>query len=149
MPALVTDDGLKLYDSRVICEYLDSLSPTNPLIPASGALRWQCLRTQALADGILDAAVMIVLERRRPNTQQSSAVENRALAAIRRSLSAIKDDLKPITDPLDLGQISIAVALGYLEFRLSDAALPVEGALSAWWLTRKQHPSLLATAPTL
>ncbi len=148
VPALITVDGHHLYDSRVICEYLDSLSPHNPLIPASGPARWQCLRTQALADGILDAAVMIVLERRRPASQQSTPVEQRALNAIRRSVIALERDLKPTDSTFDLSQIAIAVTFGYLEFRFADVDLGLnKSAISTWWSTRREHPSVLATIP--
>jgi glutathione S-transferase len=148
VPALITEDGLHLYDSRVICEYLDSLSPLNPLIPHGGPARWQCLRTQALADGILDAAVMVVLERRRPSSQQSAATEQRALNAIRRSLVALAEELKPTHSTFDLSQICIAVVLGYLEFRFSDVDVGMSNpTIHTWWQARREHPSLLATIP--
>jgi glutathione S-transferase len=148
VPALVTDDGLTLYDSPVICEYLDSLAPQPRLIPAGGRDRWLALRMQALADGILDAAVSIVLERRRPEIQQSAAMTERALAAIRRALAQSQQEVPGTHAPLHLGHLSLAIALGYLEFRLPDTDLGMTGsALEAWWHQVRARPSLAATVP--
>ncbi|MBB86098.1 MAG: glutathione S-transferase, partial [Xanthomonadales bacterium] len=66
VPALVLDDGMGLYDSRVICEYLDTLMDAPVLIPRQSDQYWNLMRHQALADGLMDAAVNIVFERRRP-----------------------------------------------------------------------------------
>jgi glutathione S-transferase len=148
VPALVTDDGLALYDSPVICEYLDALVPAAPLIPRSGPARWQVLRCQALCDGILDAAVAIVLERRRPEAERSAAAQQRAADAIRRSVAALAPELRPAGTAFDLGQIAIAVALGYLEFRLADLELGAgRAALRDWWAATRERPSLVATRP--
>ena len=146
VPALVTDEGFVIYDSPVICEYLDTLVPAAPLIPRSGSARWQVLRCQALCDGILDAAVGIVLERRRPAGERSPAAMQRATDAIRRSLAALEPEIRAGAAPFDLGQISIAVALGYLEFRLPELAASA-GALSAWWRAVGERPSVAATRP--
>ncbi|HUO79088.1 MAG TPA: glutathione S-transferase N-terminal domain-containing protein [Steroidobacteraceae bacterium] len=148
VPALLTDDGVALYDSPVICEYLDVLVPAAPLIPRSGAGRWQVLRCQALCDGILDAAVGIVLERRRPPAERSQASLDRAAEAIRRSVGALGPELRPAGTAFDLGQISIAVALGYLEFRLADLELGVtRPVIRDWWAATRERPSLVATRP--
>jgi glutathione S-transferase len=149
VPALVTDDGIALYDSPVICEYLDVLVPAAPLIPRSGVARWQVLRCQALCDGILDAAVGIVLERRRPDGERSASAEQRSVDAIRRSVAALGCELRPASAGFDLGQISIAVALGYLEFRLGDLELGVgQAVIRDWWAVARERPSLVATRPT-
>jgi glutathione S-transferase len=148
VPALVTDDGLALYDSPVICEYLDSLVPAAPLIPRSGAARWQVLRCQALCDGILDAAVEIVLDGRRPEAERSPASQQRWANAIRRGLVALGPELRPAATPFDLGQIAIAVALGYLEFRLGDHELGAQQpALRDWWAAVRERSSVAATRP--
>ncbi len=148
VPALVTDDGVALYDSPVICEYLDVLVPAAPLLPRSGAGRWQVLRCQALCDGILDAAVGVVLERRRPEAERSATAEQRSVEAIRRSVAALAVELRPPGSAFDLGQISIAVALGYLEFRLGAEALGTEQpAIRDWWAATRERPSLVATRP--
>jgi glutathione S-transferase len=148
VPALVADDGLVLYDSPVICEYLDSLAPEPRLIPASGAERWQVLRTQALADGILDAAVAIVLERRRSEAERSTLSQKRAGEAIRRGVAALATGIRSAGDDADLAVIATGVALGYLEFRLPDVDfLAPHRALRAWWTALAARPSFAATVP--
>jgi glutathione S-transferase len=148
VPALVLDDGTTLYDSPVICEYLDSLVPARPLVPREGSARWQVLRRQALGDGILDAAVSIVLERRRPEAERSASAQERAAAAIRRSIAALPGELRPAEATFDLGQISLAVALGYLAFRLSDLELGTSAQpVHAFWAAIRTRPSLTATQP--
>ncbi len=148
VPALVTDDGRAVYDSPVICEYLDVLGGQRPLIPASGEARWQVLRTQALADGILDAAVAVVLERRRPAGERSPSAEQRAAEAIRRGAEALCPTLGDPAGALDLGQIAAAVAFGYLQFRLPELDLgSARGVSDPWWDTLRARPSFAATEP--
>jgi len=149
VPALVTDDGMVLYDSPVICEYLDVLGGGSALIPTAGRARWCALRTQALADGILDAAVTIVLERRRPMQERSLATEARATAALRRSLSALAIDLADShTGDFGIARIAAAVAIGYVEFRLPDLSLGLDDpTLANFWEQIRLRPSVATTAP--
>jgi len=149
VPALVLDDGSALYDSPVICEYLDSLGEGRRLLPPAGPGRWRSLRIQALADGIMDAAVSIVLERRRPAELQSHEAIDRATQAIRRGVAVLAEDLGPdLTAPFDLAQIATAVAIGYLHFRLPDLELGLGNPrISEWWSLIRERPSLAATAP--
>ena len=72
VPTLIMDDGVVLYDSPVICEYLDTLNLNQKLIPEKGIERWNALRLQALGDGIMDAAILRFLERKRPEAQRSA-----------------------------------------------------------------------------
>ncbi len=148
IPVLVLEDGTPLYDSPVICEYLDSLVPASPLIPYDGPGRWLTLRRQALADGILDAAVAMVLESRRPAAEQSPSSQERATLAIRRSVGVLAAELRPADGPFDLGQIASAVAIGYLEFRLSHLDLGTSAAaIRDFWSAVKKRPSLQNTQP--
>jgi glutathione S-transferase len=149
VPALVTDDGLALYDSPVICEYLDSLGEGPALIPPSGRPRWLALRAQALADGILDAAVTIVLERRRPPEQRSSATEERAVAALRRAVTQLSVDLtERAGGSFDIGRIAAAVAIGYLEFRLPEMSLGLDDpSIVSFWSEARARPSVATTHP--
>ena len=148
VPVLVTDAGLALYDSPVICEYLDTLVAAPRLIPAAGDARWRVLRTQALADGILDAAVAIVLERRRPEAERSTMSQQRATAAIRRGVQALAGDLGTPQGALDLGQLAAGVAFGYLEFRLPDLDVGAgQAVVRDWWREVGRRPSFLATVP--
>lgn len=151
VPVLLLDDGSALYDSRVICEYLDSLSPRPALIPRSGPERWRVLRRQALADGVLDAAVNIVLELRRPEEARSALMLQRFQNAVRRSVSGLAQEIEDPASGFDLGQIAIACAVGYLEFRLADfdLGLGAEHSLREWWKIVRERPALKATQPTL
>jgi glutathione S-transferase len=149
VPALVTDDGLALFDSPVICEYLDSIGGAPALIPPNGPARWLALRCQALADGILDAAVTIVLERRRPAEQRSGATEERAAAALRRAIAALSADLSTrACESFDIGRIAAAVAIGYVDFRLPDMSLGLDDpTLMSFWTEARVRPSVATTTP--
>ncbi len=148
IPVLVCDDGTELYDSPVICEYLDSLTPDPQLIPAAGMTRFRILRLQALADGIMDAGVSIILEKRRPPAEQSPAAQARALNAITRGVGALQGELSLSTHAIDLGQLAIAVAIGYLEFRFPELeVLAPRYGLQDWWQRISARPSLQTTIP--
>lgn len=151
VPALLLDDGSALYDSPVICEYLDSLGKGPALIPGSGAERWRVLRRQALADGMLDAAVNMVLELRRPEAQRSAVMFQRFQGAIRRCVQQLSAQIEDPSECFDLGQIAIACAVGYVEFRLPevDFGLAAQRPLADWWSTVRERPSLVNTRPAL
>jgi glutathione S-transferase len=147
VPALVTDDGNTVFDSPVICAYLDSLSPEIRLIPADEA-RWNVLTAEALADGILDAAFSIVMECRRPEEQQSSMWLERWQTGIQRTISAVDADLTPFVGDLTLAQIALGAALGYLDFRLPDIDWRASNpAISAWFANFTTRPAMKATDP--
>ena len=118
VPALVTDDGLTLPDSPLICGWLDAYSGRPRLLPEGDAY-WRVRRRETLADGMLEMAVKIVLERRRPEHERSQTWIDRWAAGIRRGLDvAERGTLAP--DPLDLGAIALGVVGPYLSFRLPD-----------------------------
>ena len=148
IPVLLTDDDQVLYDSRVICEYLDTLHAGAKLLP-SGAARWQVLRLAALADGLMDAALLARYERAvRPAELQWAAWLDGQLGKVQRSLTELECQVERLQGPLDLGQIGVACALGYLDFRFADldwrAAHP---GLAAFQQTFAQRASMLASAP--
>lgn len=146
IPVLLTDVGA-IYDSPVICEYLDNLAG-DPLLPASGANRWTILRVQALADGIMDAAFSIVMEQLRPEPERSSAWRERWRAAILRATADANRDFPRLVDRFDLGQIAMAAALGYLAFRLPDIGWQTDSpSLATWWDETCQRASVLETMP--
>jgi len=124
VPVLVLDDESTLYDSRVIAEYLDTVAPNNRLIPASGRERISVKRWEALADGVLDAAVAAFLESRRPDGERSPSWIERQRDKTTRALRVMSDDLgeQPWChgNNLSLADISVGCALGYLSFRLGD-----------------------------
>jgi glutathione S-transferase len=148
IPALVLDDGTALYDSPVICEYLDGLAGGGRLLPASGSARWRVLRLQALADGIVDAGVMVFYESTlRPEALRWEAWLEGQRAKLRQGLDVLEGEAASFAG-VDLGQISAAAAIGWLEFRgcFGDvrAGRP---ALTRWYEAFSQRPSMVATIP--
>jgi glutathione S-transferase len=121
VPVLVLDDGTNLYDSRVIVEYLDTVSPVSRLMPEPSRQRIVVKRWEALADGILDAAVGIVLENRRPAKQQSKDWLDRQRAKIDRGVTELASELGEKAwcngESYSLADIATGCALGYLDFR--------------------------------
>ncbi|MCX7156966.1 MAG: glutathione S-transferase [Rhodocyclales bacterium] len=124
VPVLVLDDDSTLYDSRVIAEYLDTVAPNNRLIPASGRERISVKRWEALADGILDAAVAAYIESLRPDGERSPSSMERQRGKIRLALKAMSDELgeQPWChgNNLSLADIAVGCTLGYVSFRLPD-----------------------------
>jgi glutathione S-transferase len=147
VPALKTPEGW-LYDSLVICEYLDSLHPGAKLFPPPGPARWQALRHHALADGVLDAAILRRLESQRPDGQRSQSWMDRQKAAVERALDALEADAKGLVELSDIGAITIAVMLGYLDFRFAaEDWRKGRPALAAWYARVSQDESMRATVP--
>lgn len=147
VPALKTPEGW-LYDSLVICEYLDSLHSGAKLFPPPGPARWQALRHHALADGAMDAAILRRLESQRPDGQRSQGWMDRQKAAVERSLDSLESDGKALVDLSDIGAITIAIMLGYLDFRFAaDEWRRGRPALTAWYARVSQDESMLATVP--
>jgi glutathione S-transferase len=146
VPCLVTDEGLALFDSPVICEYLDSIGDAPKLFPPAGPARWTALKLQAMGDGILDAAVPCRGELAKPKEAARDALIARHKAAMSRTVDALEAAL-PGTD-LDIGTVAVACALGYLDFRYgSEPWRPGHPKLTAWYEAFAQHPALVATAP--
>ncbi len=145
VPALITDNGDTLFDSPVICEYLDNLGG-GKLFPAAGAARWQALKLQALADGILDAAILRRLEGNRPAGERSASWSARQAAAVRRGLDALEAQAPLWDEVVTIGQIAAGCACGYLDFRFGQEDWrPSRQRLAAWWRRFAERPSMLAT----
>lgn len=146
VPCLVTDDGMSLYDSPVICEVLDSLGDAPPLFPAAGAARWRALKFQAMGDGILDAAVPCRGELQRPKEAARDAAIARYKAAMARTVDALEAD--PPHRHVDIGSIAVACALGYLDFRYaSDPWRSGHPHLAAWFAAFSENPGIARTVP--
>lgn len=147
VPALVVDEGLTLFDSPVICEYLCSRVGAS-LLPKAGFDRWRVLRLQALGDGILDAAVTRLLETRRPEELQKPDWIERQKRTIARAADSLDEAANDWGDELTLGQITAGAALGYLDFRFADdgwrEGRPV---LAGWYERFAQRPSMKDTVP--
>ena len=148
VPTLITDDGMVLYDSPVICEYLDNLADTNKLIPVEGRKRWEALCLEALGDGILDAAVLRFLEKKRPAEQQSSDWNEIQRNAMLRALQYLETKVQGWESEFGIGQIAVACALGYLDFRFADEDWRLsQPALTKWYAEVVQRESIQATFP--
>ncbi|WP_077001651.1 glutathione S-transferase [Variovorax sp. KK3] len=148
VPALVLDDGSVLCDSRVICEYLDRLGQGR-IFPAEGPARWQALAWQSLADGLLDAAILMRYEANaRPAEYRWTGWEAAQWAKVASVLQALERAAPSFDTRWDIGIISIACALGYLDFRFPERAWRTEHAALAQWYARVAlRPSFDATAP--
>ena len=148
IPALLLADGTSLYDSPVICEYLDTVGTGARLLPADGPARWSALRRQALGDGVADAAFATVMEFRRPEVERSVEWQDRWLGGILRAADAVEADLATAGIGFDLGAIGLVAAFSYVSFRLPNidwkAGHPL---LTAWMATMDTRPSVAATAP--
>jgi glutathione S-transferase len=149
LPTLVLDDGRSLFDSFVICEYLDSLHAGAPLVPKSGEPRWQALRWHALGSGFLDMLVLWRNERDResqkqlPELLEAFATKNRAtLGRLEREIPALE------AAPFGIGHIAIVCALGYLDFRFPQSDWRSgHPRLAAWFTMQSQRPSVQKTVP--
>ena len=149
VPTLVLDEGTSLYDSPVICEYLDQAHDGPRMIPENGDARWQVLREQALADGILDCAILIFMETlKRPAEKRWDWWIELKQRAILRSLNVLERQVDTLVGRVDLGTISTAVALSYLDLR--GAVGEWRGGrdrLAAWHAEFAARPSMTKTAP--
>lgn len=150
VPALTTDDGLVLYDLPVICEYLDTLHEGPKLFPASGKARWLALRQQALGDGILDAAILGRYEILRPKEFQWPDWIDAQLRKVRGALGALEIEVEAgeLGGPLSIGQITVACALGYLDFRYaSEEWRGKHRRLAAWFDEFSKRKAIELTKP--
>jgi glutathione S-transferase len=153
VPCLLLDDGSALYDSRVICEYLDSSAPARPLIPAAGPARMAVRRWEALGDGVLDAIVLVRLEvvQREPH-ERSERWVSRQMAKVDAGLAVAAKDLGKnawcVSGSLTLADITLGSALGYILFRYPDINWrDRHGNLAALYDKLMQRPSFSTTIP--
>jgi glutathione S-transferase len=148
VPTLITDDGSVLYDSRVICEYLDATGGGR-LIPREGAARWRVLVEQSLADGINDAAILARYETvLRPEALRWNDWTAGQLDKVASGLAEIEARADGFADRVDLGTIAFACALGYLDFRFASLAWRDSHPKTAAWFERfGARPSMIATRP--
>lgn len=151
IPVLVLDDGTALYDSAVICEYLDSLQDGRRLVPRAGADRWRVLRGQALCDGVLEAGILVFYERttRPPALHWFEWLEGQAQKA-NQGLDALEREVERFGRDVDLLQVCAGVTLGWLEFRnvLGDVRRG-RPKLFAWYDGFRERRSMKVTEPRL
>jgi len=149
LPTMVLDDGRVLFDSFVICEYLDGLHAGAPLLPKSGPERWEVLRWHALGNGLLDMLVLWRNERDREPQRQLEELLEAFAAKHAATLARLEAEAVALeTAPFRLGHIAIVCALGYLDFRFAGmdwrSAHP---RLGAWFDAQSRRPSVQNTVP--
>lgn len=133
IPALILEDGSVLFDSPVILEYLDSLAGGGKIIPRDGKPRWDTLRLHATADGIMDAALLQVYEKRfRPEENWVAKWTDYQAEKITRALDVLEASPPPLPATPDIGHIALACALGYLDLRFEGKWRADYPKLVAW-----------------
>lgn len=149
VPVLITEDGSTLFDSPVICEYLDSLAGTPKLFPPSGAQRWRALRLQALADGVLDAGVSRFLElNKRAESERSQMWLTRQTAVIERAIDTLEAEVAEGSSAPTIGEITAGCALGYVDFRLPELIWrDSHPRLAQWYSGFAERPAMRETVP--
>jgi len=149
IPVLITDDGTAIYDSPVICEYLDAQVASPVLFPGEGAKRWQALTLGALGDGIIDAAILLVYESRyRPAEARVEAWCEMQQKKIDQALAHLEAAPPEMGQQPDYGQMTAAVALAYLDFRHAGKWRAGHPKMVAWLEAfDKAVPAFKKTAP--
>jgi glutathione S-transferase len=148
VPTLVTDDGVSLYDSPVICEYLDSIGTAPKLFPAAGPARWKALCQEALGDGILDATQPRRREIALPQDDGRKGYIELQQGKVSRALDVLEKEAGSLGMLTTIGEITIGCALGYLDFRYANEPWrPGHPKLDAWYAKVVKLPPLAETMP--
>lgn len=150
VPTLIADDGQAIYDSRVICEYLDTIGEGPRMFPAAGKARWDALVLQSAADEMLDAALLARYEAiARPEPLRWSEWTAGNMRKIDDTLDLFAGAAFPhLETRLDIGTIAAACALGYLDFRFASHGWRVgRPKLAAWFEAFSERASMKATVP--
>jgi len=148
VPTLITDDGACLFDSPVICEYLDSIGSAPKLFPAPGPARWKALTQEALGDGILDATQPRRRELTLPQDEGRKAYIELQRGKVTRALAVLEKEAGALGDLTTIGEITIGCALGYLDFRYANEPWrPGHPKLEAWYAKVVKLPPLAQTMP--
>lgn len=149
VPTLITDSGQVLYDSPVICEYLDGLHDGAKLFPPSGQARLGALKLQALGDGMTDAGILRLLESRRPKELQWDKWADRQAAVVARAMDALDGEADAMAKgPVTIGHIAVGCSLGWLDFRFPDLGWRrTRPALADWFDDFSERASMAASAP--
>ena len=152
IPVLVLDDGMALYDSRVITEYLDGITPVARLVPENGRDRVQVKRWEALGDGIADAGIAAFLERKRPEALQSKEWIDRQLKKVDAAIAVAAQELGDKDfchgTSISLGDIALGCGLLWMEFRLPQVKWrETYPGLKSWIEKMEARPSFAETVP--
>jgi glutathione S-transferase len=148
VPALVRDDGPALYESNVVCEYLDAQGDTK-IFPASGPDRWTALRQLAAADGILDSSVLTRIE---GMFHEGGAIAQKLIdrqeLSVTSVLKQLESEVADLEGTVTIGQIAVACALGYRDFRFAEIDWrDAHPKLAAWHVAFAQRQSITQTDP--
>jgi len=149
IPALERPDGVSLYDSRVICQYVSDMAG-GALYPAKPRY-WETLTLEATADGVMDAAILMVYEHRsRAADKQDPEWVEAMWVKVTRSLDALENRwISHLKGPLDMAQIGVACALDYLDFRHGDRNWRgTHPSLTAWHAEFSTRPTMVETKPS-
>ncbi|MBI4183219.1 MAG: glutathione S-transferase [Proteobacteria bacterium] len=148
IPTLITDDGVALFDSPVICEYLDGLAGGGRLFPAAGPARIAALKSHALGQGMIDAAWLTVNERRRPDPYRWPDWIEKQQGKILRSLDFLEGETAALEGAVTIGTVAIAVAIAYAEFRkvIETDWRQSHPKLARWFDGFSRRPAMKATA---
>jgi glutathione S-transferase len=150
LPALRLADGNVIHDSRVILDFLDHQHVGNPLIPREGSARWRRLTLASLADALMDAALLIRYETAlRPEEKHWDLWLHNQQEKIERTLAYFEQEaITELSSSFDVASITVAAALGYLDFRQPELGWrSTWPRLASWYLEVSQRPSMLATQP--
>ena len=146
IPCLITDDGVSIYDSPVIMEYLDVECDGPVMLPRSGDSRWKVLTRQALADGMITSMVVCFVESLKKPERQSGGILAHNKTIVFNGIAALEDDVDAFAGDIDVGTISVAVALAF-----ADQTFPEDDwrndcpALAAWFDEFNRRPSMTET----
>jgi len=145
VPTLLLDDGTALYDSIVICEYLESIGAGPRFFPPAGAARWDALRRHALGNGLTDLLISWRSEVTQSPELQSKERIDKYIVKTARALEVLENEARAPRDAFDIGDIAIGCALAYLHFRFPQWAPDTESSLAHWYTAFDARPSAAAT----
>jgi glutathione S-transferase len=148
IPTLVTDEGVALFDSPMICEFLDSIGSAPALFPAAGPARWKALRLHAIGDGILDASQPRRREIALPQDEGRVAYIDLQRGKVARAVDVLEKEAASLGALKTIGDIAVACALGYLDFRFAhEPWRPGHPKLEAWYNSVLNLPPIAKTMP--
>lgn len=148
VPTLINDEGVALFDSPVICEFLDSIGSAPGLFPAAGPARWAALRLQAIGDGILDASQPRRREIALPQDEGRVGYIDLQRGKVARAVDMLEKEAASLGALKTVGDIAVACALGYLDFRFANEPWrPGHPKLEAWYASVVGLPPMAKTAP--
>lgn len=149
VPVGILDAGDILFDSPVLCAYVDSLNNGPKLIPESGEERWAVLTLEALGDGLGEAVIATSQEKNKPDDKRTDAIVDRQSGKVTNALAALEKAAGDFNDPPKMGEIAVACALGYMELQdLVPGWQESHPTLAGWYAEIQKRQSFIRTAPS-